>query len=481
MSINLTDLELLIVDKVANTTSEEELLIYSKILSKLKNQYVDTVDTYADLPSAADNEGEISFVENLNRVFYSNGIEWKRITNEVPVDPSTLYHLGLPNLSGNPLYACAPYSGFDVIVDVVPKPAENTIFTDVVCVSAGLEHALGLKDNGTLWAWGNNCFGRLGDNCSAYEHLSPVAVCGGFTDWCTMSAGMSTSGAIRTNGTMWTWGSGGSGRLGNNSTYCRSSPVSVVGGFTDWCQISMSYSHGAAIRDDGTLWTWGSGGCYVLGIGNDSCRSSPVSVSGGYTDWCDVSAGTYATFAVRSNGTMWSWGFNAAGQLGIGLPNSYDTRSSPVEITVGSGTWTQVSAQGYGLGVWALKNNGTVWGWGQNCGSNIVGSASAWCSGYGYVISPEIVLGGFTDYICIGETTRNSVAALRSNGVVMAWGTNDAGHMGPDEDLSPTIYDLNSPRSSPTCIFNDYNDWCFVSQGGYYCMNTYLIRMKSQP
>ena len=154
-----------------------------------------------------------------------------------------------------------------------------------------------MRSNGTLWAWGNNSGGKLGDN-STVSKSSPVSVVGGFTDWCQVSAGGEHSAAVRTNGTIWSWGNGNNGRLGNNSTIARSSPVSVVGGFTDWCQVSAGESHSVGIRTNGTLWSWGYNNNGQLGDGTVVSKCSPVPVNGGFTDWCSASV-WLATLAIR--------------------------------------------------------------------------------------------------------------------------------------------------------------------------------------
>ena len=115
-------------------------------------------------------------------------------------------------------------------------------------MSAGDGHSLGLRQNSTLWVWGLNTCGRLGDGTTT-SRLSPVSVVGGFTDWCQVSGGSAHSLGVRQNGTAWAWGCNGSGRLGDGTLTNRSSPVSVVGGFTDWCQISAgSSAHSLGVR-----------------------------------------------------------------------------------------------------------------------------------------------------------------------------------------------------------------------------------------
>ena len=214
-------------------------------------------------------------------------------------------------------------------------------FTDWCQVSAGTFHSLGVRQNGTAWAWGSGNYGRLGDN-TVVAKSSPVSVIGGFTDWCQVSGtSRGHSLGVRTNGTAWAWGDGGFGRLGDNTTVDKSSPVSVVGGFTNWCQISAGRYSSLAIRTNGTAWGWGCNGNGVLGDNTTVNKSSPVSVIGGFTNWCQISAGFYHSLAVRTGGTAWAWGCNGYGRLG---DNTTVPRSSPVSVIGGFTDWCQVSA-----------------------------------------------------------------------------------------------------------------------------------------
>jgi alpha-tubulin suppressor-like RCC1 family protein len=181
-----------------------------------------------------------------------------------------------------------------------PGPAEIPGgFTDWYQASAGRYHSLALRTNGTAWAWGCNYQGQLGDD-TGDDRSSPVSVVGGFTDWCQVSAGGYHSLALRTNGTAWAWGRNYSGELGDGTTTDRSSPVSVVGGFSDWCQISAGSELSGALRTNGTAWAWGRNYSGGLGDGTTTDRSSPVSVVGGFTDWCQISTSS-RSLALRSN------------------------------------------------------------------------------------------------------------------------------------------------------------------------------------
>ena len=262
-------------------------------------------------------------------------------------------------------------------------------FTDWCQVSAGVGHSLGVRANGTAWAWGFNTCGLLGDG-TVTSKRSPVSVVGGFTDWCGVSAGDDHSLGVRTNGTAWAWGYGDSGRLGDGTTVDKSSPVSIAGGFADWCQVSAGQYHSLGVRTNGTAWGWGCGFGGRIGDNRSTNRSSPVSVVGGFVDWCGVSAGDAHSLGVRTNGTAWAWGAGASGRLGDG---TVATKSSPVSVVGGFTDWCQVSAgTAHSLG---LRTNGTAWAWGRNSSGELGNGTTTNRS------SPVSVVGGFTDWVRI--------------------------------------------------------------------------------
>ena len=273
-------------------------------------------------------------------------------------------------------------------------------FTDWRQVSAGRCHSLGLRSNGTAWAWGHNNYGKLGDNTNV-DKSSPVSVVGGFTDWCQVSAGNNHSLGVRCNGTAWAWGINDQGRLGDNTNTSRRSPVSVVGGFTDWCQLSSGFAHSLGVRQNGSAWAWGCNASGILGDNTTVSRSSPVSIVGGFTDWCQVSAGTLHSLGLRTSGSIWSWGQAALGRLG---DNTAVSKSSPVSVVGGITNWCQISASGtHSL---ALRRDGSVWAWGYNnvgqLGDNTVVAKS----------SPVSVVGGFTDWCQVSAGNSHSLGVL---------------------------------------------------------------------
>jgi len=300
-------------------------------------------------------------------------------------------------------------------------------FTDWCQISNGkgtaAYHSLGVRQNGTAWAWGINGQGRLGDNTTVNKS-SPVTVVGGFTDWSQVSAGLSQSLGLRQNGTAWAWGCNPSGQLGDNSTVSKSSPVSVVGGFTNWCQVSTGTRFSLGVRQNGTAWAWGYNGQGMLGDNSTVSKSSPVSVVGGFTNWCQVSAGSNHSLGLRQSGTVWAWGSNLQGRLG---DNSITTRSSPVSVVGGFTNWCQVSAgHAHSLGV---RTGGTAWAWGNNnvgrLGDNTIVSKS----------SPVSVVGGFTNWCQVSAGYAHSLG-VRTGGTAWAWGCNAQGQLGDNTTVS---------------------------------------------
>jgi alpha-tubulin suppressor-like RCC1 family protein len=216
------------------------------------------------------------------------------------------------------------------------SPVQVGTLADWAQVSANSNSTLAVKTNGTLWGWGNNADGQLGDG-TVTRRSSPVQI-GALTGWSRVSSGGTQSVAIRTNGTLWAWGRGASGQLGDNTVVSKSSPVQI-GALTTWSQASSGETHTLAVRTNNTLWSWGSASSGRLGNNSQSLDlSSPVQV-GSLTDWSSVSAGRSHSLSTKTNGTLWSWGSNNNGQLG---DNTVANKSSPVQV--GSLTnWLQVS------------------------------------------------------------------------------------------------------------------------------------------
>ena len=316
-------------------------------------------------------------------------------------------------------------------------------------ISAKSCNSSGIKTDGTLWTWGNNLSGELGDGTTT-SRSSPGTVAGGGTNWCFVNMGGSSGSAIKTDGTLWTWGSASSGRLGNQSPFGRSSPGTTAGGGTNWCAVSMSSNNTAGLKTDGTLWTWGGGFGGINGDGTTTARSSPGTTAGGGTNWCAVSSGGQSMAAIKTDGRLWTWGYNNCGVLGDGTTTS---RSSPGTTAGGGTTWCAVSVNAYVSH--AIKTDGTLWTWGCNFNGNLGDGTTTNRS------SPGTVAGGGTNW-CSVSVGNNYSVAIKTDGTVWTWGLSDCGSLG-DGTLTN--------RSSPTTILGgSLVPWTMVSAGGSHAL-----------
>ena len=226
-------------------------------------------------------------------------------------------------------------------------------------VACGQVHTAAIKTDGTLWVWGSNNNGQIGDNTGT-ARFTPVTTFAGGTNWKQVDCGGYHTAAIKTDGTLWTWGRNAYGRLGDNTTTARSTPITTFAGGTNWKQVSGGGNHTAAIKTDGTLWTWGIGNSGQIGDNTLIFRSIPVTTFAGGTNWKQVDCGGSHTLAVKTDGTLWTWGGNSYGRLG---DNTLTEKITPVTTFAGGTNWKQVAG---GFHTAAIKTDGTLWTWGQN-------------------------------------------------------------------------------------------------------------------
>jgi alpha-tubulin suppressor-like RCC1 family protein len=266
-----------------------------------------------------------------------------------------------------------------------------------------------------LWSWGNNQYGRLGlGNITNYS--SPKQV-GALNTWKTLACGTSWSLTIKSDGTLWVWGDNDIyGMLGLGNTTRYSSPKQV-GALTTWSKVAGGKDHSLAIRTDGTLWAWGRNQLGQLGVGDITNRSSPTQV-GALTTWSKVSGGIYFTVATKTDGTLWTWGNNASGQLGLGNITNY---SSPKQVGALT-TWLNISAGGEYF-ILATKTDGTLWAWGNNF------SGQLGLSNVTYFSSPKQV-GALTTWSVVAASGARSSAALKTDSTLWTWGDNGGGQLG---------------------------------------------------
>ena len=321
--------------------------------------------------------------------------------------------------------------------------------TDTGDVSVGDFIVGTIKSDNTLWVWGDNAYGELGQN-NRTAYSSPVQV-GSSTDWDFVNMGMNYMAAIKTDGTLWMWGNQGAnpnGTLGQNQgTVNYSSPVQIYGGGTNWRNIECSIVNVFATKTDGTMWVWGGqndagnlglneGGGYSVHM-----KSSPTQLPG--TTWSQASTNNYSVAAVKTDGTLWTWGINNFGGLGINVNGAPGSRSSPVQVP---GTTWSIVRHDNNASVIALKTDGTLWTWGAN------GSGQLGQNNRTQYSSPKQVPG----------TTWSNVAgsaagffALKTDGTTWGWGSNTYGQLGQN---NRTTY------SSPVQVGSD-TDWDTIFGG----------------
>jgi len=315
-------------------------------------------------------------------------------------------------------------------------------------VSCGSLHTAAIKTDGTLWTWGDNYQGKLGDNTST-QRLTPVTTFAGGSNWKQVSASLIGTAAIKTDGTLWTWGSNSYGQLGDNTTTQRLTPVTTFAGGTNWKQVSGSRENTAAIKTDGTLWTWGRNLFGQLGINESggTNRLTPVTTFAGGNNWKQVAYGERYTSAIKTDGTLWTWGYNYYGTLG----NNTTTFSiTPVTTFAGGTNWKQVSS-GYHHNV-AIKTDGTLWTWGRNNSGQLGDNAATNRS------IPVTTFAGGTNWkqvSCGGYHT----SAIKTDGTLWTWGRNSYGALGDNTTTN---------RSIPVTTFAGGTNWKQVAGAKFH-------------
>jgi alpha-tubulin suppressor-like RCC1 family protein len=239
--------------------------------------------------------------------------------------------------------------------------AQALISGSVSPIAGGNWGSLRVKSDGTAWAWGYNSNGQLGDGTTTSQ-ATPVQV-SGLSGVTAVSAGEdSYSLALLSDGTVWAWGSNSNGQLGDGTTTNRSTPVPVSGlsGVTVTA-VAAGWGYSLALASDGTVWAWGKNNEGQIGDGTTTNRATPVQVGGLSGITVTALASAYeSSFALTSDGTAWAWGYNSNGQLGDGTTTN---RATPVQVSGLSGVTALAAGDRHAL---ALKWDGTLWAWGEN-------------------------------------------------------------------------------------------------------------------
>jgi len=389
----------------------------------------------------------------------------------------------------------------DNIISMSPTQVGTSSWTAITNINPMQRVAFAIRSGGTLFAWGANNGGGLGDG-TIVNRSSPVQI--GSSSWNFVASGGDFNFAPKTlaldsNGLLYGWGYGGFLGFGDNNA--RSSPalINTAGagfssptqvGTSSWRQIAVNRTHAAAIRSDSKLFTWGKNTDGQLGDNSTTTRSSPVQI--GTSAWSYVATGSYHTLAIRSDGLLFSWGQGLFGKLGLnGDPFEAPSESSPTQV--GTSSWLLV--QGSEFSSAAIRSDNLLFTWGSASNGMLannnnegaipspiqIGSASWTALSSKYRSALAIRTNGslwfwgagqdgrsgvasFTDYsspVQIGTSSWTSVgagflnsAAIRSGGTLFTWGFNGAGALG--------LGDQNN-RSSPTQLGSA--SWSMVSMG----------------
>ncbi|GAA3413312.1 fibronectin type III domain-containing protein [Paenibacillus hodogayensis] len=300
--------------------------------------------------------------------------------------------------------------------------------TNVKSIAAGGGHAVALKNDGTVWTWGLNDKGQLGNGTQTNSSV-PVKV-NSLSSITEIVAGDYHTLALKSDGTVWAWGKNDFGQLGNNTTISDTSPTQQstpvqVSGLTNVKSIAAGRSFSLALKTEGSVWGWGSNFFYPLG-GTSYNHTTPVLIAGLPINVTAISGHnmSHHSLALTANGEVWAWGYNSYGQLGDGVASAYDNNRKDnmpkkVKDSAGSGTLSSITAIESGMSTsYALDSNGAVWAW----GSNNAGAMGA--GNYSYMSSkPNKIFGNTlpSDITAIGAATSGGMA-ITSDGKLWGWG-----------------------------------------------------------
>lgn len=285
-------------------------------------------------------------------------------------------------------------------------------------VVAGYLHCLGIRSDGSLWGWGSSHDGQLGIGVTTNDsrQLFPMAQIGKDTDWISVYVSFNTSMAIKKDGSLWAWGQNEYGQLGVGSYGQKSIPVPrKVNTDLDWTMVALHDDHAVALKTNGTLWSWGVDDGGEIGIGAEKryLYQSPKQI-GNDSNWIQVAACQDAAYGLKKDGSLWAWGSNYYGQLGTG-----DTTNRKIPAPVGVDLkWQQIHANN--RNVIALDQNSRAWTWGREMSN-----------------TPKLVSVEH-EFVKVA-TSGQAYFGIKKDGSVWTWGNMFEAEMGLIENKSPKV------------------------------------------
>lgn len=303
-------------------------------------------------------------------------------------------------------------------------------------IGTGINFTIGLRAR-VGWAWGNGTFGVLGNNTDTSSRSSPTSIVGSHS-FISVFHGCNSNHALalKPDGSAWAWGRGDSGQLGNGDDTNRSSPVSVVGG-SSFVDIVAGSNHSLAIDSDGFVSSWGLNTNGQLGDGTTTDRSDPSTTINLLTPFSKLAAGTNASVGINAaDGVAYCWGIGTNGQLGTAADTN--DRSTPTAVA-GGHSFTQITVGNNFM--LALKTDGSCWAWGQGTAGQLGNNDSTVSQS-----SPVSVVGAHS-FVMIAAGPGGNSLALKADGSCWAWGSNSAGRLGNNSTTS---------TSSPVSVIGDH-------------------------
>jgi alpha-tubulin suppressor-like RCC1 family protein len=306
-------------------------------------------------------------------------------------------------------------------------------------LAPGTIHSCGLRE-GHLYCWGNGLTGALGTG-DYTDHNTKTEVAGNNNDWTYISTGKSVSCAIRSGGLLYCWGSNGSGQLGDGTISRQNIPTAVDSTITDWVNVSTMSLHTCGLTNSGKIYCWGRNSEGQLATGDILEKHSPSLIDSLFSDWTSAQAGEHFSCGIRGTGSLYCWGKNDLGQLGI---NSTESTSSPIEVHNSWSDWSQVSP---GKSHTCAIRNGRGYCWGDNSVGQLGNNSTTPST------TPVEIDGAHTDWEILSAGD-SFTCGLRTNGNLYCWGNNIEGQFG--------IGTSGTQAQTPQQIDFNAGEWVFV-------------------
>ena len=350
--------------------------------------------------------------------------------NDIPSIAAGGYH-NVVLKSNNDLWAWGNNDsrqlGADITTMYQNYPVQVQDLSMIIGITAGEKFSAAVCGDGSVWTWGDNLKGQLGNGTSGPDQITAIPTrVSNLYDMVKIDAGYAHIAVVKNNGTLWTWGNNEDGQLGIGTSgylYNQSTPVQVPG-LDRVNSVTAGYAHTVALLKDGSLRAWGSNRAGQLGNGTFESSANPVWVAD-ISNIKSVSAGDYHTLALRNDGMVWAWGDNPFGQLGN---NSTTPSTVPIQVAQLSNISAIASGATHSI---ALRNDGTVWAWGGNALGQLGDGTTK------NALLP-VMVSGLTNVIAIAAGHYHSLA-LKADGTLWTWGENTYGQLGDGSMLAKSL------------------------------------------